>query len=438
MLFLLPAAALAGGACSTDRESCLDSRCCKHSSHGCFKMKRTEYAVCLPYAELGQSKSSCEDGEWECPGWHECDAPYADCSSSRCCGTAAFGCYAKKNTPLAQCRPLPTNGTCVDGESPEWLCPDSWQKCALKDGECTDSHCCRDPKQACFKRPFEQYAQCRPYDEEEEDSVHPWSKCRDTDEWLCPGWEKCDNPDTACTSSQCCNHVGFTCYAVTGHYSHCMRTGSCESQVAANPLWAQQVAAITCEVAGDDAADKWEYVDRRASGSSRQELRQHDYEPPSPPPPPWSRLTDGAAETAARVEEIQLELRRIRADELVRMKQFEERERQMNLVELIVGVLLILTIVTALGGYVAIWTKLSSRNLMMMLQSNTRYSNMEVARTVSGQELPAWPEHTPEALTPTPSPLARVDGKEPQGGASNGVASTMDKIDEPTVTIELK
>uniref|UniRef100_A0A7S2I865 Dickkopf N-terminal cysteine-rich domain-containing protein n=1 Tax=Haptolina brevifila TaxID=156173 RepID=A0A7S2I865_9EUKA len=147
-----------------------------------------------------------------------CAAAYGNCLNSTCCVNGNFGCYRSQHLQFAQCKPLPEHGGCASLDG--WDCP-GWQDCTDKYGDCSSTKCCKDRNYACFKRPFNSYAQCRP---------KPSGTCTDTKEWKCPGWELCTDNFQSCTHTHCCANDGFTCYRKRFAYAQCMRTGSCDPE----------------------------------------------------------------------------------------------------------------------------------------------------------------------------------------------------------------
>ena len=232
--------------CALTGQSCAAERCCSSPEDGCYKQPNSEHrgpsALCLPLTTnctghvSGLSSTVIEASQpLLCPGWETCAPPFGNCALSGCCEQPAwaagrikgkhrtFECFKKPGGAFyAQCRP--TSGTCKD--TADWLCP-GWSECGRPWGFCTHSRCCHDEPDrdfGCFKRPDGKGATCRPLPAAGE-------ACVDSDEWLCPGWDTCSGPEEGCVRSQCCNQLGFTCYAPGGKKQHarCMRTGSCES-----------------------------------------------------------------------------------------------------------------------------------------------------------------------------------------------------------------
>lgn len=178
--------------------------------------------------------------QWPSDG---CTQPAGNCWSTLCCSqpvsAPVYGCFKHVDRSFAQCRPLygwanhteVLEGTCADDD--RWQCPQTWLTDAqpdrqapatrataaplststiLRDGywdytctddyaECTTTECCANPSFGCFKRSGRHFAQCRP--------LQP--HCVDY-EWLCPGWEKCAETHSDCTSSLCCRDVGSACH----------------------------------------------------------------------------------------------------------------------------------------------------------------------------------------------------------------------------------
>lgn len=82
---------------------------------------------------------------------------------------------------------------------------------------CVDSGCCADPALACYKRPNHEFAQCLPRQ----------AQCKDSSEWLCPGWELCSPRFGNCRKSQCCKHQSDVCYQKNEAFAQCRSLGDC-------------------------------------------------------------------------------------------------------------------------------------------------------------------------------------------------------------------
>lgn len=261
--------------CSNNFEGCTSTRCCIDAAFGCFRHTGTGHpgadAVCLPL-NSNCSVQSVIDG-YRCPGWEACARPYGNCVFSGCCEQLSdkrvFECLKRPSKLYAQCRPAKPGShahSCTDSD--EWLCP-GWSECAAPFGDCSTSHCCMDREGedfGCFKRPYSAEAQCRPFE----------AGCMDTDEWLCPGWDRCSDPDHACTRNHCCNHKDFTCYLdVATGAGRCLRTGTCKQQ-----LRQQQPSTAVAEVVPGAAIPGCVAVNESTRFS------------PPPPPPPLSPTLD--------------------------------------------------------------------------------------------------------------------------------------------------
>jgi len=145
-----------------------------------------------------------------------CGENYGNCFDTQCCASGNFGCMKKVGRQFAQCRLLGSGGSCPHDEG--WMCP-GWESCTEAHGNCISSKCCKDDGYACFRRPNNDYAQCR--------AISTTSACQDTSEWTCPGWELCSDSFQACTDTHCCSDKRFTCYQKHAHYAQCMRRGEC-------------------------------------------------------------------------------------------------------------------------------------------------------------------------------------------------------------------
>lgn len=182
-----------GGDCSSSHE-------CEVETEGCYRRRSGPGARCRPRAA-----ADCADSpDWLCPGsWKRCTRAYGDCSSTKCCGDAGFGCHRKSGSQVAQCLPLPPGGEAACVDTPEWLCPRAWGSCALSDfGDCRGERCCASPGFACYKGAVSAHATCRPIE----------ADCLDTPDWICPNqWEHCAGDYADCLSSQCCSSPGFLC-----------------------------------------------------------------------------------------------------------------------------------------------------------------------------------------------------------------------------------
>lgn len=95
--------------------------------------------------------------------------------------------------------------------------------------DCTETRCCKNPQPyathhfSCLRRPDRYYAQCRPAHAPGADAIA--FSCRDSPEWLCPGWEKCAQNYAECTRSRCCAGIEFGCYLdindTSGWHAYC-------------------------------------------------------------------------------------------------------------------------------------------------------------------------------------------------------------------------
>jgi hypothetical protein len=142
----------------------------------------------------------------------DCTLPLGDCSKTHCCSNPTFACLTQVAAPHnQQCRrrPFSESLSCVD--SAEWRCPRA-EMCADIFQDCRTSLCCRtkpyfrgrrDVAFECVRRPHVYYAQCRPPPE-------PPSNCTDSEDWLCPGWDRCGSAHEECTHSRCCVE-GYAC-----------------------------------------------------------------------------------------------------------------------------------------------------------------------------------------------------------------------------------
>uniref|UniRef100_A0A7S0J904 Uncharacterized protein n=1 Tax=Calcidiscus leptoporus TaxID=127549 RepID=A0A7S0J904_9EUKA len=449
-----------GDVCSADDASCLDSLCCSSPGSGCFKRPFAMTAKCIPYSELGVSASTCSGTVrgWECPGWEACADELGDCTESGCCAQEGYGCFKSPEREFAQCRKLPTDNhgkptTCKD--TLEWLCP-GWESCAADHGDCTQSKCCRSSGFACWKKKFEHRAECRaePDVRANHDAVgdhsDPFATCRDTDEWLCPGWERCSDPDTACTKSRCCNHGGFTCYNVHTHYAHCMRTDTCEQQVAqrlkssgkGNVNW-EQVSAVTCFVAERDE-DLSVHFDRTEQPPARDVGKSADGHPQE------QLIFQAAADTTAAVSRLGVMQQRLQEDMKAletleaRLQEdlfatMEERQR-ISLAEALIGIFLGVMLLTGISAFAMLWSRLRANELRYsgfnrqstsfnrFLDEQHHVANVEVptfaptlteSAALEGTELPPRDSEPPSELDPDTPGSSSAKALMPNG-ASEG------------------
>jgi len=150
-VFVLPLHVDAADAqCTHPYDDCYESTCCTNG-YGCYKKMHRKYAQCRPLPPQG-----CADVPgWECPGWELCSDNHQPCIDSKCCKDPSYGCFRRPNNHYAQCRPL-LDGVCTDTE--EWKCP-GWELCSDILQGCTSTHCCADSRYSCYaKTPH--YAQC--------------------------------------------------------------------------------------------------------------------------------------------------------------------------------------------------------------------------------------------------------------------------------------
>ena len=92
-------------------------------------------------------------------------------------------------------------------DTSEWLCP-GWDKCSAPFQDCRHSLCCQENGDHCLRRPHLYWATCRRPSQEMMHGGH----CKDAPDWLCPGWEKCVAPEEECTKSRCCTNKDYGCY----------------------------------------------------------------------------------------------------------------------------------------------------------------------------------------------------------------------------------
>ena len=79
----------------------------------------------------------------------ECSANFKSCFGTKCCSSELFGCQRRTGKQFALCRRTDAAG-CVD-DGGDWQCP-GWEKCGGVNGECLQTQCCMDARQACYKR----------------------------------------------------------------------------------------------------------------------------------------------------------------------------------------------------------------------------------------------------------------------------------------------
>ena len=209
--------------CAGIGEDCTESECCAHPAYACFRNPPSQRAMCrcsdgvadaitrgreaaasaaapTVHGDTHQSdsmatldRSACTDSsDWACPStWHTCAAPYADCRSSLCCAPAL-----------------------------------KWDQI---------SHSNQPQPFACFRRPHVYWAMCRPAASQVVDvSAGPsdeeaGARCHDTEDWLCPGWERCAEAGEECTVSRCCKSADYRCEAARAALTS-SRDPSSESQ----------------------------------------------------------------------------------------------------------------------------------------------------------------------------------------------------------------
>ena len=145
------------------------------------------------------------------PLFDMCSAPGESCVDTGCCARPGFACMKEKANPEnKECRR--TTGVCEDTDN--WACP-SKDFCQPQFGDCRTSLCCQNVPYfrgnqnvqfQCVRRPAVYYAQCRP------PSNLKTNECVDSDDWLCPGWERCAAAYAECTHSRCCADPEFSCY----------------------------------------------------------------------------------------------------------------------------------------------------------------------------------------------------------------------------------
>ena len=136
--------------CTEAFQDCRTSLCCRPAPYfrghrdvefDCLRRPHVYYAQCrprMPTAEGSPAPPCVDSGEWLCPNWSDCVAPYEECSASRCCAEKGFSCYLNA-TALeegdgwhAYCRPtLVEDGGKADAPdtaTSRWLSPHEWME----------------------------------------------------------------------------------------------------------------------------------------------------------------------------------------------------------------------------------------------------------------------------------------------------------------------
>ena len=133
------------------------------------------------------------------------DGLNANCLSTGCCTDPALACYKRPENEFAQCRAR--NASCVD--TAEWLCP-GWELCSDIHDNCEKTACCKDRRNVCYQK-HAWYAQCRPdcVGMKDPHTNIPWLCSALREPEMCSGdWEEC-------TQSKCCSNSAFTCFEKT-------------------------------------------------------------------------------------------------------------------------------------------------------------------------------------------------------------------------------
>ena len=132
MPFLLAAVHGATPACEESYGDCTKSRCCANDRDRCY-WKYTTYAQCRPDCDGEHGKHTTG---WLCElpidppppppppipkELLQCSERHAECTAEpSCCRRPDDGCFRRPTKAYAQCRPMPKDAPCVDGD---WLCP---------------------------------------------------------------------------------------------------------------------------------------------------------------------------------------------------------------------------------------------------------------------------------------------------------------------------
>jgi len=245
---------------------------------------------------------------------------------------------------------------------------------------------------------------------------------------MCPGWESCSDPDTMCTTSKCCNDDGFTCYQVHEHYSHCMRTGTCEQQVATrlktsgSPLieW-DKVSAVTCFVAEHD--EDLDVHFERAGGGRPVEPREKTDTPIARDDPQRSLIFTAAADTTAAVARLSTMQQRLQEDmkalealearlQMDLVSNVQERQR-ISMAEALIGIFLGVMLITGIAAFALLWSRLR--------QNELRYQQFDRQR---GDPNPNQQHHVANIEVPTLGFSTLNEGGGPsESERQSGVAS---------------
>lgn len=177
--------------CSSNTESCEDSRCCKAVGMQCFS-KTKGWAACKGECNAGPDPIDVDSKPWECkalgmrspgkpptPGgnpakWvaEKCSKAFENCRESRCCAEAGKQCY-KKHEHFSMCLEECTPGPLLwDSDPLPWNCTKQgmrtpgtaqggvphrvagWVKtnCSKAGGDCRKTMCCRDATFQCYEK----------------------------------------------------------------------------------------------------------------------------------------------------------------------------------------------------------------------------------------------------------------------------------------------
>lgn len=231
-LVLLSCASSAHGQCAGAYGDCYNSTCCTSGNFGCKRKVGKHFAMCRP---MPQGRCTHEDG-WECPGWELCTERYGTCITSKCCKDPGFGCFRRAQAEHAQCRPLASQGTCMDTE--DWLCP-GWEMCSDAFQACTSTHCCADRRFACYqKRPH--FAQCMRR-----------GSCvagRDGDcEETTPQLGQCSAAYQDCHLTACCQRGEDHCFLKNEFYGQCRPSCSGADWSCERKELPTEASKVTCE-----------------------------------------------------------------------------------------------------------------------------------------------------------------------------------------------
>lgn len=179
-------------------ESCLHTKCCTQPGTQCFT-KDSKWAICRAACRPGPDPTDMNNQTWEC----------------KALGPRKAGHYSPPSPPV--------------------MAPWVAKTCSGPGENCTETRCCKDAGNACFKKDAKWSSckpSCTPGPDPVDTSSSPW-ECKQLG-MRSPGWprnapkaapwvaKKCSKDGEDCSKTRCCTEAGMQCFRKNSHTAKCL------------------------------------------------------------------------------------------------------------------------------------------------------------------------------------------------------------------------